>query len=178
MSLYVLSECEHYRLDWIMHRNYRPLTFRSFFKAYLAADSDRAFKQIRDYLSYHFGAPDREQPPRDGWFSRDTLRWLIVDWFIFHCLFLISWMCLSYPVKCLANPDFDGENLSLVISFTRVLYTPTNTLSLVPNSLSLMLGLKLQRPIQLLNRMLFWLIVGFTKYVWKWRRTREATILP
>jgi hypothetical protein len=178
MSFYVLSECEYYRLYWITHRNSQSLTFRSLFEAYFAADNDRAFEQSRDCLSYHFGVSDLELPPRDDWFPRNALMRFIIYLFIFYYLFMFSWICLSYPVKRLANPDLDGKNLPLVISFLRALFTPTNKFSLVPNSISLMLGVKLQRPIRLLNRMLFWSIVDFVEYVWKRRKTRKPTLLP
>jgi hypothetical protein len=171
MSFYVLSECEYYRLYWITHRNNQPLTFRSLFEAYFSADSDHAFEQSRDCLSYYFGEPDSELPSH--WFPRNILTRFIIDLF-----FLFSWMCLSYPVKRLANPDLEDEGLQLVFSLRSALFTPTNKFSLVPNSLSLMLGVKLQRPIRLLNRMLFWLIVDFAKYVRKWRKQREPTLLP
>jgi len=79
MSFYVLSECEHCRLYWITHRKDQPLTFRSLFKAYFTADSDPAFEQSRDCVSYHFKVPSLELP-----LSRETLEWLIVDLFLFY----------------------------------------------------------------------------------------------
>ena len=179
MSFYVLSECEHYRLYWITHRKNQPLTFRSFFEAYLAADSDRTFEQSRDCISYNFGAPDLELLLRDGWSSRETLTWLIVDFFIFWSLFWFNSICLSYPVKRLANPGLNDETLPLLNSVMEgVLFTPKDTFSLVPRTCVVMLGVYLQRPIRLLNRMLFWSIVDCVKYVWKWRKTREPTVLP
>jgi hypothetical protein len=178
MSFYVLSECEYYRLYWIMHLNNQPLTFHSLFKAYFAADIDRAFEQSRDCLSYHFGLIDSELPLRDGWVFRNPLTSFVIEMLIFYYPFMFSWMCLSYLVKRLANPDLEDEGLQLVFSLRSALFTPTNKFSLVPNSLSLMLGVKLQRPIRLLNRMLFWLIVDFAKYVRKWRKQREPTLLP
>jgi hypothetical protein len=172
MSFYVLSECEYYRLYWITHRNNQPLTFRSLFKAYFAADSDQAFEQSRDCISYRFAEPDLVLPLR--WFSRNMLTRYIMDLF-----FLVSWMCLCYPVKRLANPDLEDEGLQqLVFSLRSALFTPTDKFSLLLNLLSLMLGVKLQRPIRLLNRMLFWSIVDFAKYVRKWRKQREPTLLP
>lgn len=176
MSFYVLSESEHCRLYWITHRKGQPLTFRSLFDAYFAADHDPAFEQSKDCISYiyHFEVPGIELP-----LSRETLKWLIVDLFLFHFPFIFIWSCLSYPVKRLANPDLDDENLALVDSFMAgVLFTPKDTFASVPKTFLVTVGLYLQRPIRLFNRLLFWSIVDFTEYVWQWWNPRETTTLP
>ena len=67
-------------------------------------------------------------------------------------------------MKRLANPDLDDENLLLLDSLMAgVLFTPKDTFSLVPKSFLVMVGVYLQRPIRLLNRMLFWSVVESTR---------------
>jgi hypothetical protein len=165
MSFYVLSECEFYRLYWTTHRYDQPLNFRSLFEAFCAADQDPAFEQSRDCFSYHFAVPHLEFPPRDGWFSHDTFMRLIVDMFVFTIPFhVVGMACLSYPIKRLANPDLNDDKLPLAFAMWRAFFSPTNSFSFV-------LGVKLQRPIRLLNRILFWSIVDCIGRVWKRRET-------
>jgi hypothetical protein len=164
MSFYVLSECEFYRLYWTTHRHDQPLNFRSLLEAFCAADQDPAFEQSRDCLSYHFGVPDLEYPPRDGWLSRDTLMRHMVEMFVFSMPFHLGMACLSYPIKRFANPDSNIDTFPLGFAMWLVFFNPTNSIAFV-------LGVKLQRPIRLLNRILFWSIVDCIGKVWKRRET-------
>jgi hypothetical protein len=158
MSFYVLSECEFYRLYWITHRHGRPFSFRSLFKAICAADNDNTFHQSRDCASYHFGMPDLELPQRNGWLSHDTFMRLFIDIFVFDIPAHISMACLCYPVKRLVNPDLTGDEFTSAA----VYFTPMN-------SFWMFLGVKLQRPLRLLNRLLFWSIVDCMGKIWKRR---------
>jgi hypothetical protein len=168
MSFYVLSECEYYRLYWTTHRHGQPLNFRSLFEAYWAADRDLDFQQSRDCISYHFAMPILEDLSSDSWLSRDTFMRHVVDVFVLYIPFyMVGLVCIGYPIKRLANPDLDdGERL--LKAALLALFTPTNLFSCF-------LVFQLQRPIRLLNRILFWSIVDCIRGVWK---RRETTVLP
>jgi hypothetical protein len=168
MSFYVLSECEYYRLYWTTHRHGQPLNFGSLFEVYCTADGDRDFEQSRDCISYQSARPILEYPPRNGWLFHVTFSIRhVVDILLFSVPFLVGLICLGYPIKRLANPDLDDGDIPLKAALL-ALFTPTNFFSCILLS-------KLQRPIRLLNRILFWSIVDCIRGVWK---RRETTILP
>ncbi len=161
MSFFILSECEFCRLYWTTHRRNESLTFRSLFDAYCAADKDLDFEQSRDCMTYHFLVPYLELPPRNGWFSRDALTRHGVDMFVYFAPFhLVGMAFLCYPLKRLVNPDPDGDRFPLGFAMWWMLFNPTNSFAFV-------LGMKLQRPIRLLNRILFWSIVDGVGKVWR-----------
>jgi hypothetical protein len=147
MSFYVLSECEYYRLYWTTHRH--------------GID----FEQSRDCISYHFAMSILEHLPSDSWLSRDTFMRHMVDVFVLYIPFyMVGLVCLGYPIKRLANPDLDDGELRLKVGLL-TLFTPTNLFSCI-------LVFQLQRPIRLLNRILFWSIVDCIRGVWKrWETT-------
>jgi hypothetical protein len=150
MSFYVLSECEYHRLYWTTHRH------------------GIAFEQSRDCVSYHFAQPILEHLPSDSWLSRDTLLRHMVDVFVFYLPFyMVGIKCVGYPIKRLVNPDLDDDEFRLKVGLL-TLFTPTNFFSNI-------LLLQLQRPIRLLNRILFWSIVDCIQGVWK---RRETAVLP
>jgi hypothetical protein len=150
MSFYVLSECEYHRLYWTTHRH------------------GIAFEQSRDCVSYHFAMPIFEYLPSDSWLSRDTLMRHVVDVFVLYIPFyMVGLVYIGYPIKRLVNPDLDDGELHLKVGLL-TLFNPTNFFSNI-------LVLQLQRPMRLLNRILFWSIVDCIQGVWK---RRETTVLP
>jgi hypothetical protein len=165
MSFYILSECEFYRLYWITHRRERPFNLKSLFDTIYEADNDRNFEESRDCISYHFTIPHLKFPPRDGWMSRQTFKRYLVDPLCTAFYHLVAMACLNYPIKRLANPDPEGDSFPLPAQFLEVLFTPKHRIFL-------WLDIKLQRPIRLLNRMLFWSIVECMERAWsRWDNT-------
>jgi hypothetical protein len=150
ISFYVLSECEYHRIYWITHRH------------------GIALEQSRDCVSYYSARPIVEYPPRGSWLSHVPffIRHL-VDAFLFTVPFLVGLICLRYPIKRLTNPDLEDSEIPLKAALL-VLFNPTNRFSCF-------LLLQLQRPVRLLNKILFWWIVDCIRGLWKWR---ETTILP
>jgi hypothetical protein len=150
MSFYVLSECEYHRLYWTTHRH------------------GIALEQSRDCVSYYSTRLILEYQPRNGRLSR--IPFFIrhaVDAFLFIVPFLVGLICLGYPIKRLANPDLEDSENPLRAALV-ALFTPTNFFSST-------LLIQLQRPIRLLNRILFWAIVDCIRGVWK---RRETAALP
>lgn len=68
--------------------------------------------------------------------------------------YFLGMACLNLPIQSLVNPNPEGY--SMLSQFRGVLFTPKNFFAILAE-------IHLQRPIRLLNRMLFWTIVGFVK---------------
>ncbi|KAF2437759.1 hypothetical protein P171DRAFT_449530 [Karstenula rhodostoma CBS 690.94] len=160
LAFCIISECEYARL----YLEFRPLAL----DAYLPADIlysfiDKDFEESRDALVFWPKWPEQLRlGSPDGILSMDSLRRITVN-YLLSLLYFGILSCLSYLVKLFANPDPTGSNFP-IMGGTDVLFTPHvfgwHVVQFILN-----------RPIRLLNRMLFCMCAGWLEQLWFMGRT-------
>lgn len=95
--------------------------------------------------------------PPDGFLSIDCVKRITIVYLLVS-LYYITLGCLSHFVKRFANPDPTSSYLP-IMGAKDVLFT-THVFG------GHVVQLILQRPIRLLNRMLFWMCVGWIEKLW------------
>jgi hypothetical protein len=93
----------------------------------------------------------------------------IIYHFLFFLVFFAACECLNYLIKRMANPNPLGESLVHLITGRNILFTSDD------GWVALMEYLFLQRPVRLLNTILFWGGVDLIKRAWaKWKASGSA----
>jgi hypothetical protein len=103
-------------------------------------------------------------PPWDGWWSLEALLGAPLDIFYMISFTWVGMVCLLYPVKRFANPDPNGDSFTMKNEFMGVFFTSRSCWFIC-------LDFALQRPVRLVNRMLFELVAeGIKRALGRWRR--------
>lgn len=165
MSFWILSECEYIRLYyWHARLRDRPLNLITLRDSIASANFDWTFTVSRDCCSYRVPC-QVNMPPRNGWWSLEALFGVPLDFFYIIAFTWVGMVCLVYPVKRFANPDPDGDAFPIRYALVEVFFTPR---SYFFNWLDIIL----QRPVRLVNRMLFELVAEGLKRALDWWRRR------
>lgn len=158
LSYVVLSEWEFYRLCWETHHGNRPFNLKSLLAASNDALDDPDFRERRDFLGYCIPEPPVPRP-EDGWmFTRRFINFMLpsIQMWGFH----LTSGCLNHLVKRLANRDPHGDDFPLFFKgFYQVFFTPRYRIFHV-------LDLLFQRPIRVLNGMMFWFVKRWVERAW------------
>ena len=163
MSFWVISECEYIRAYWHSHLQEWPVTLITLLFSIPSANFDHDFLVYRDCFSYWWPC-QYYMPPRDGWWSLEALLGVPLDIFYMISFTWAGMVCLLYPVKRFANPDPNGDTFTVKNEFMGVFFTPRSYWFIY-------LDFALQRPVRLVNRMLFELVAeGIKRALDQWRQ--------
>ena len=147
MAFWVLSEYEYMRAYWHSRLQEWPVKIVTLLKSILSANLDHTFIVSRDCCSYRRPC-QYYVPPRDGWWSLEALCGIPLDLFYIISFHWVAMVCLLYPVERFADLGSKRDTFSIANQFTGVFFTPRW-------SWFMFLDLVLQRPVRLVNRMLF-----------------------
>jgi hypothetical protein len=165
MSFWVLSECEFMCAYWNSRLRDEPFDLVALEASVHPANLDWTFTTCRDCISYR--TPCQVYiPPRNGWWSLEALFGLPLDLVYLICFTWVGMVCLLYPIKCFVNPDPNGDTFPIKNEFLGVFFTPRS-------SFFMWIDVALQRPIRLINRMLFELMVDGVKRARVWWNGRN-----
>jgi hypothetical protein len=141
LSFCLLSDCEFYR-QYIKARKLNS-NLTGIITASFHANLDTKFKMCRDAFGYSIRMPG-------GDFSVLETAKATIYHTLFFLVFFAACGCLNYPIKRMANPDPQGESLVHLLTGRNILFTSDD------GWVALMEYLFLQRPVRLLNTILFW----------------------
>ena len=147
ISFWVLSECEYMRAYWHSRLQDWPVNLIALLKSIPLANFDQTFLGSRDCCSYQRQC-QYYMLPRDGQTSIGAVCRGLLDLFDIMAFTWMDLVCLLYPVKRFANPGPNGVTFSIANRCFGVFFTPRS-------DWFILLDIALQRPVRLLNRMLF-----------------------
>ncbi|KAF2797892.1 hypothetical protein K505DRAFT_396808 [Melanomma pulvis-pyrius CBS 109.77] len=146
-SFFVLSGCEYYR----HYLEFKQLecNLEGLLAALFRANLDDAFRESRDAFNYMI------RMPGDPSFTRNIRA--AIHHPPFYFLFYVAAGCFNYLIKRMANPSSLGEDFMSLASGSNVFFTSAN------KWVAFLDFFVLQRPVRLLNRLLFWGCVDLVK---------------
>jgi len=148
MAFWMISECEFLRAYWHSRLQEWPVNLITLLQSIPRANFDLSFLVSRECCRYRRPC-QYYRPPRDGLTHLELLCRAPLDLFDIMAFTWVGMVCLLYPVKRFANPGPNGDTFPIPDGFLGgVFFTPRS-------NWFILLDVALQRPVRLLNRMLF-----------------------